>query len=372
MSFLRKQESAGFPACRQADQVRNGRKAMYDIVTIGTASRDVFLKSKAFRPIKDAEHLKKLGFTTGEAQCFPLGGKVELDNVVFRTGGGALNAATTFARQGLKTGAVVKIGNDSGGDAVVTDLKKERVHSFAVRDRQGTAYSLVFHLKAGERTILVFRGASEDLRSNEVPATAINTRWVYIVPGTLPYGALAAIFNRFDRARIHIAFAPSKHFIRMGIKRLAPILRRSSVVLMNREEGAMLTGLDFRKESAIFKELDALVYGIAVLTDGPRGVIVSDGERIYAAKTFREKNLLDRTGSGDAFGSGFVASLARRTLQSENGTWLKEDIMEAIRLGSANATSVVEHIGAQEGILTRRQFGREDRWGKLPIKVRRL
>lgn len=345
---------------------------MYDIITIGTASRDVFLESTSFRPVKDARHLKKLGFTTGEAQCFPLGGKVELDAVVFRTGGGALNAATTFARQGWNVGAVVKIGRDPGGDAVAAELKKEKVHSFVTRDHKGTAYSLILHLTTGERTILVYRGASENLRPHEIPRAATNAKWAYIVPGALPYDSLAKIFHIFDRRNVRIAFAPSKHFIRMGIRRLAPLLRRSSVVLMNREEGAMLTGLDFRKESAIFKRIDAVVPGIAVLTDGSRGVLVSDGRRIYEAGTFRERRVLDRTGAGDAFGSGFVSGLMRRLTTNDIRHVRSKDIEDAIWLGAANATSVVEHTGAQEGILTRRQFLKDARWRKLPIKVKSI
>ena len=47
--------------------------------------------------------------------------------------------------------------------------------------------------------------------------------------------------------------------------------------------------------------------GIVAVTSGPDGATVSDGNYIYHAGTFRETKLVDRTGVGDAFGSGFVA-----------------------------------------------------------------
>ena len=93
------------------------------------------------------------------------------------------------------------------------------------------------------------------------------------------------------------------------------------------------------------------------MTDGPRGVWVSDGSRIYIAETFPDKNLVSRTGAGDAFGSGFVAGLIR-----------KEDVVYAMRLASANATAVTEHLGAHNGALTRAQFEKDARFAKLEIK----
>ena len=90
------------------------------------------------------------------------------------------------------------------------------------------------------------------------------------------------------------------------------------------------------------------------MTDGPRGAWVSDGNRLYTAGIFPDKNLVSRTGAGDAFGSGFVAGLIQ-----------KEDIAYAIRLASANATAVTEHLGAHTGALTHTQFEKEVRWKKL-------
>ncbi|MEK7627405.1 MAG: PfkB family carbohydrate kinase, partial [Patescibacteria group bacterium] len=104
----------------------------------------------------------------------------------------------------------------------------------------------------------------------------------------------------------------------------------------------------------------------AVMTDGPNGVWVSDGKIIYKSGIYKEKKIVDRTGAGDAFGSGFLAGLLRK---SEVGvkTFSPEAIEYAIKLGSANATSVVEHIGAKNIILTQEDF-KDKRWDNLEIK----
>ena len=129
---------------------------------------------------------------------------------------------------------------------------------------------------------------------------------------------------------------------------------------MNREEAAQCTSIPYEKEIAIFKELDTIVKGIVVMTDGPRGAIVSDGRTLYRAGIFKETRRVDRTGAGDAFGAGFVAGLIQ-----------KNDITHALRLASANATSVVEYIGAQPGILTRAAFQKK-RWRYLDLDVESL
>src|SRR3989344_4613858 len=331
---------------------------MYDVITIGTATRDVFLQSPLFKVLKDPRHMEKLGFPTGEAQCFALGAKIEIGKPEFLIGGGAANAAVTFARQGFRAGALAEIGADFIGAEILKKLKKEGIHPLVVRDRKkkGTAWSAILLSPGGERTILNYRGASEDLALRDLPFAKLNAKWAYIVPGKIPLAIIMRAIAALRRKKAKIAMDPSKYYLNLGARRLRPILRELDVITLNREEAAYLTGVPYGNERAIFKKFDTLVKGIAVMHDGPRGVLVSDGRTIYRAGGFKEKKLVDRTGAGDAFGSGFVAGLARI-----------QDIGYAIRLGSANATSVVEAIGAQAGILTKRRFESEPRWRCLAI-----
>src|SRR3989338_1492569 len=117
---------------------------LYDIITIGTATRDIFLSSPLFKVVRDPKHLQKLGFPTGEAQCFALGSKIEVADLTIANGGGALNSAITFSRQNLKVAAVIKLGNDQVGEEIIKELKKEKIASFAVKDSQkGSALSTI-------------------------------------------------------------------------------------------------------------------------------------------------------------------------------------------------------------------------------------
>jgi len=87
-------------------------------------------------------------------------------------------------------------------------------------------------------------------------------------------------------------------------------------------------------------------------------------------KRFKNKKIVNRTGAGDAFGSGFVAGLMRKGTLSRKAS--DAAIAYAMRLASANATSVVEHMGAQTGVLGRAEFEKNPRWKSLPIKTKNL
>ncbi len=338
----------------------------YDVITIGTATRDVFLTSRFFRVISDKKHFIKNGFPTGEAQCFALGGKIEIAKPILTTGGGAANAAVSFARQGLKTAALIKIGRDESEKNILDELNREKVSVLAVEDAEkGTAFSVVLLAPGGERTILVYRGASENLKKEEIPFKKLKSRWVYIAPGKISLSVTEKIFNHFHKNGTLIAFNPSKHFIEFGIKRLKPLLAKSKAVILNREEASILTGVDYRKEKNIFKKLDEITPGIVAMTDGPNGVFVSDGRRVFKAGVFKEKKVVDRTGAGDAFGSGFVSGLIQKEENCEKGLCRIGNVEYAIRLGSANATSVIEKIGAKAGILTKQEFEKSPRWRRL-------
>lgn len=345
---------------------------MYDVITIGSATRDVFLRGKAFRAVR-ARKLEHLGFPTGEAECFPLGGKVEIEEPIFTVGGGAANAAVTFARQGLKTASFFKIGaDDESGQSVLVDLKKEKVSPLPIFDRRAmTSFSVILLAPSGERTILNHRGASEDMKVNEIPERHFQARVGYIVPGNIPLPVVMTIVRILKKQGAFLAMDPSKYYLEMGPKKLKPLLDLLDVIKMNREEASYLTGVHYGDEAGIFRKLDELVHGIAVMTDGAKGVLLSDGKQMYEAGIYKEREVVDRTGAGDGFGSGLVSALFRSRGFSKR-QFSEDDLIEAIKLGSANGTSVVEYVGAQAGILTARRFHSEKRWRRLPVVSRAL
>ncbi len=348
---------------------------MYDIITIGSATRDVFLTSPLFSAKGGSAPGGKV-LKNQKRLCFALGLKIEIGKPVLATGGGATNSAVTFSRQGFKTAALVKIGQDSAGKDILNELQQEKISvlpltpkPYTLYPNNGTACSTILLAPSGERTILVYRGASENLKIQEVPFKKLKSQWVYISPGKISFEVIEKIFNHFSKNKTLIAFNPSGYFIEMGIKKLKPLLAKSKVVILNREEATKLTGVDYHEEKEIFKKLDEIVPGIAIMTCGQEGVLVSDGKNIYQAGIFKEKSVIDRTGAGDAFASGFISGLIQKKEKCEKGLCHPYNVEYAIRLGSANATSVIEKIGAKEGILAKEEFENNKRWKNLTIKI---
>lgn len=338
---------------------------MFDIVTIGTATRDVFVKSPDFH-IDPDHHV--LG---GKALVMPLGAKLEVSDIFFSTGGGATNTAVTFARQGFRVACIVSVGRDISGDAVVNDLKQEKVRTdFVARSRKPTGYSLLLEHTSGERTVLVHRGASEDLSFKNIPMHRFATKWIYLSSLAGNLELLSKIVRFAGKNRIRVAYNPGGKELKQREK-LLPLLKHIDIVVANREEAALITGISFEQELKIFNVWDEMSPGINVMTDARDGVTVSDGKHLYRAGIYPEKQIVDRTGAGDAFSSGFTAGILReiaRCRVTSPDALQPESVEYAIRLGSANATSKVEGIGAKFGLLTREQFERNSRWRKLHIE----
>lgn len=336
---------------------------MFDIITIGTATRDVFVKSEAFRILTDAR------FSTGKAECLTLGSKIDVENLLFATGGGATNTAVTFARQGFKAACLCRLGEDSGGRDVIEELEKEGVVTeLIIRDKKNiTAYSIILSSMSGERTILVYRGASRHFEESEVPWRQLKTKWFYITHLSADSAEIFIPLLDFAKENgIKVAVNPGESQIKLGKEAWKEIFKKIDLIILNREEAGELTGIDYKDIKNIFKAFDGLMGGITVMTDGPNGVWVSDGKIIYKSGIYKEKKVVDRTGAGDAFGSGFLAGLLRKS-EKKAEIFSPEAIEYAIKLGSANATSVVEHIGAKNIILTQEDF-KDKRWENLEIK----
>jgi ribokinase len=339
---------------------------MHDVIAIGSATRDNFLKANFKTVPWKATPSKK-------AYALPVGEKLEVEGVVLTIGGNAANGSVTFARQGLKTACVAKIGCDFAGVELKRKLRAEEVNTdlIACAPDLPTAFSALL-LQEGERTILGYHGAADSFTIRDLDLPRMAAKWWYMSLAGESDKMLKPLL-KFSRAQnIAVAFNPSGHHLRHRKAEIISSFRDIDFFVVNDEEAALITGIPWRKEKEVFKKLEGFMPGILAVTEGSRGVTVSDSRHIYKAGIFKEKKLVDRTGAGDAFGSGFVAGLLRRGVTKKNiGNAKPEDVMYAIRLATANATAKVEEIGATEGLLTKKTF-EDTRWKNLPIKVIRL
>ena len=301
------------------------------VLAIGAATQDVFVSGKSLAAKRDVR-------THQYVEMLPVGEKLELDEVHFDTGGGAHNAAVTFARQGLKASFVGKIGHDPAGAEVLRVMRREKVaiDHIATDSKLATGYSVLLLTPTGERTVLVYRGASSHMRGKDFRIPRLDADWFYITSLAGNLDLLKALMQQAKARGAQVAFNPGSGELKQTTK-LRKLLGDISVLIANRSE-----------METLFEETDTkklLLKGVkhvemVVMTDAQRGSYVCDGKRIYGAGQYARVKVMDRTGAGDAFGSGFVASLA-----------LGGDIEQALTFASANSTSVVQQVGAKAGIL---------------------
>lgn len=311
---------------------------MFDIITFGSAAWDTFMSLKAVKKVENKKFVSKAGI------CFNLGSKIDIDDIYFASGGGGTNTAATFANQGFKTAFVGMVGNDVSGQEIVKELKRMGINTDFVfqTNEKFTNYSVVFGVKE-DRTILAYRGASELLA--KVPFSQIKSKWFYLAPLSGKFCALTQEIVDFAfKNKIKVAFNPGNYQLSFSQKTLENIIAKVDVLILNQEEASVLTKIPYNKEKEIFKKIDDICPGIAIMTKGPEGVTVSDGKNIYEAKAPSIK-VVDRTGAGDAFGSGFVAGFINSSSNMEY----------AIRLGMANGLSCIKKWGAKAGLLKKGQ-----------------
>jgi len=301
------------------------------ILTIGKATQDVFLKSDEFDPHTEG----KVAYTH-----LPLGLKMEVKDVTFATGGNASNVAVTFARQGLHTEYMWTLGYDPASETILRDLDDENVSTARVarKERYQAGYSTILIATNGERTILNHRGVSADASGRDLDFDAIeDADWVY--PSSLATGGidlLRTIVDHAEKVGTKVMLNPAGPELAKPAK-LKALLDSVDILCVNKEEVQQLV------EGKDLEELvrHALHYvPVVIVSDGPNGVVASDGKTIVRAGMYEDVKVIDRTGAGDAFASGFLS-------QWVQGKSLKESIIFA----SANSTSVVTKIGAKAGIL---------------------
>jgi len=322
---------------------------MFDVISFGSASQDIFLRLNKNQAIDGKK------FVAGKGVCFDLGAKINIEEIYLYSGGGGTNTAAAFARQGLKTAYCGAVGKDSAGKEIIKELSDRGVDITFVHEKEKpTNHSVVLNLPGKDRTIFVYRGASEFLTKEDITWDRAESKWFYLAP--LPCEISKYIIDFAKDKSIKIALNPGIPFLSLPKKALSEVLNKIDILLLNQEEAAFLTKIPFAKEKEIFKKIDEMCPGIAVMTKGEKGVVVSDGKYLYSAKALKSK-VIDKTGAGDSFGSGFVSGFIKA-----NG-----DIEHAIQLGTANSASCLQQWGAKNGLL-----GEKDNWGKVKIMKKRL
>lgn len=304
---------------------------MYDVISIGSATIDIFVKSKDFINKNNLLSLKSSS-------------KNEINQYLFCSGGGATNSAVAFKRLGLKSICVSLLGNSYLNNYILDDLKKNKIPNnfLSYEKSEITDFSVILVAPDGSRSILTNRGKTSLQEKHFKWSQLKKTNWFYISSLEGNLDLLEEIIGFAHEFNIKIALNPGRRELRQTQK-INSLVKLVDVLLLNKEEAENLIGLPFDNKN-FFNKINSLKIPQTAITDGRYGAYVITLEKQFYSPIIKT-NTIDETGAGDSFGSAFVAA----TIYHKNAK-------DALFWGIKNSASVVSSLGAKAGLLTLKQI----------------
>jgi len=291
---------------------------MFDIVTFGSAVMDTFV---------DTEFNQK-----NDSFSYPSGSKILVHNMKSDIGGGATNTAVAFSRLGFHVGSICKIGNDNNGSDILEMFRKEKIKFLGSVAKDKTGNSIILDSKGHGRTILTFKGPGNNIRFSEI--LKFKTKWLYY--SSVLGESFKTQIKLAKEPKTKLAFNPSEYVIRsLDIR---PLLKLTEVLILNREEAQLLCKR-YGKRGDLLVCLREFGPEIVVITDKNKLAYAFDGDKKSSIKPNNIK-VIERTGAGDAFASGFVA-----------GIMTGKPLQKCLELGLKEGESVLRYFGAKNKLL---------------------
>lgn len=308
-------------------------KYKYDIISVGDATIDTFLMMED----GDIEIVEKDGNRTAVMNW---GDKLPVSKMFRSVAGNAANNAVGSSRLGLKVAFYSVFAHDVGGREILYKMKKESVSNeyIVVDDKHGTNASTVLSFK-GERTIFVYH----EHRVYELPEFALS-KWVYLTSMGKGFESIYPKLCKYlDVDSTKLGFNPGTFQLRKGVKFNAEILKRTTLLSLNKEEAKAWVGESDDYEE-LCKRLFTLGPKMIALTDGRKGAFAYSAEGFCYIPMYPGKRI-EATGAGDAFTTGTIAGLN-----------FGKPLYEAMMWGAVNSANVVLKIGPQDGLLRRHEI----------------
>lgn len=324
------------------------------VITVGSATMDVFVECDDANIVSVCTKNSSADFMS-----YPYGSKIDISTFSSNVGGGGVNTACNFGNLGFDTSAIFKIGNDVYSEGILKFFETQNVKldNIIQKNDTSTGFSIILVSFQGDRTVLAHRGANAHILEDEINFKAIaDADFIYVAPiNGESNKVLEPIIECAHKHDTKICFNAGTTSIKKGFKHLKPILESAHVVVMNREEASMATGVIVRPDTKtekfskelihpdIKKMLRALKYKdyqMIVITDGNKGAYAYDGKKYYYCPIYQSE-VVSTLGAGDAFASTLCAAMSKTNM----------DIGKSLMYASVNSASVVSKFGATEGLL---------------------
>ena len=313
----------------------------FDVLTIGNAIVDIIA------PVEDG-FIGREGMSKGIMHLID-GERAEALHAAMPpgrrqvSGGSAGNTAAGVASLGGRAAFVGKVADDGLGDVFADDLSALGVHysTARLRDSVRTARCMIFVTEDGERTMNTYLGACHQLTEADIVEAEIGAAAITYMEGFLwdPVEAKKAFVRAAHYAHKHeraAAFTLSDPFC---VDRFRPefldLIRSRTIdyVFANIHELKSLYQTEDLGEAVRAIAADA---ELAAITMGADGAMAIHKGEVVSVPAFAIDKVVDATGAGDLFASGFLLGMARG-----------QSLESALSTGCLAASEVISHIGAR-------------------------
>ncbi len=302
---------------------------MYDLISIGSISIDLFFKGKS------------LTFKDNRFQL-AVGGKYVVDHFYENLGGGGANVAIGARRNGLKTAVLAKVGNNPFKKIILEKLEDEKVsiHLCQFEDDYLNLSAILLNEK-GERTIVHFPSPHQHIiGSIHDKFKLLKTNMVYF--GSLTDVALEEkieLLKFLNNNHILTIMNIGVHDCRRTKHQIEELLKPVDILILNGHEFADLAKAPYRdihfKENIINWYSPFLKTKTVVITEGANGSYAYFEGKVYHQEAVKPARIIDTTGAGDAFTAGFIAEYFK-----------SRDLEQSMEKGARYASKILTKIGA--------------------------
>ena len=257
-------------------------------------------------------------------------------------GGSAANTIVGLARLGCSTSIIGKIAEDEDGDLIEYNLALNGVYrnNLIYSENGSTGKCLGFVDKNGERCLYIDPGVNDDIKIGEInPLNIMRCKIMHYTSFVGDsFNTQIELLEKLNDETV-LSFDPGMLYVKKGFDELKPILERTDILLINESELRLLCN---NNESSL-KELviGLLDFGIetVVVKQGSKGVFAMNNDEECFVDSF-ECDVVDTTGAGDSFNSGFLYSFLKGY-----------DLEKSCKIGNWVASKSIEGFGMENSHL---------------------
>ena len=279
----------------------------------------------------------------------PLRGETRLGSRFFTsTGGKGANQAVAARRAGADVVFLGAFGDDAFGRQMRDRYFEEGIDLRHVRLVEGepSGVALILVGDDGENLIGVSMGPNALLTPefiDDLPAEVFDPPGVFLASLEVPIETVVRGIARAKAAGMTTVLNPAPAALLLGSK---GILAKVDVLTPNESEAEALVGHPLEAAGPVADGLRAIGVGRFILTLGPEGSLVSDGDARMKIPAFPVE-AVDTVGAGDAFNGALAAALSEGL-----------SLIEAATRANAAAAIAVTKPGAQGALPSRREIDR--------------